>query len=312
MVKTALKNREIDKMAPLDDKESQQVLSTLIKQRKDSVEQFTKGGRQEMADKEAAEITLIETYLPKAAGEEEIVAGVRAAIAEMGSPHYKRHGRGDEGYDGALCGGGHAGGWEGGKRGGEEGIGGEVGPRRDSRPRLSEQRRNCMRRVRYRVAMSLDGFIAGPKGEYDWIVMDPEVDFGAIMNQFDTLLVGRQTFQVMEAADKTTMPGMRTYVFSRTLQQNDYPKVTIIDEKAEETVSRLKKSPGKDIWLFGGGSLFRSLADLGLVDTVELVLSPVLLRAGIPLAPGSSQIKLALTKHKVYKSGIVSLEYAVR
>ena len=89
MVKTALKNREIDKMAPLDDKESQQVLSTLIKQRKDSVEQFTKGGRQEMADKEAAEIKLIETYLPKAAGEEEIVAGVRAAIAEMGSPTLK-------------------------------------------------------------------------------------------------------------------------------------------------------------------------------------------------------------------------------
>jgi uncharacterized protein YqeY len=83
MVKTALKNREIEKMAPLDDKESQQVLSTLIKQRKDSVEQFTKGGRQEMADKEAVEIKLIETYLPKAAGEEEIIAGVRAAIAEM-------------------------------------------------------------------------------------------------------------------------------------------------------------------------------------------------------------------------------------
>ena len=83
MVKTALKNKEIDKMAPLDDKESQQVLSTLIKQRKDSVEQFTKGGRQEMADKEAAEIRMIEAYLPKAAGEEEIAAGVRAAIAEM-------------------------------------------------------------------------------------------------------------------------------------------------------------------------------------------------------------------------------------
>jgi hypothetical protein len=83
MVKTALKNKEVEKMAPLDDKESQQVLSTLIKQRKDSIEQFTKGGRQEMADKEAAEIKLIETYLPKAAGEEEIVAGVKAVIAEM-------------------------------------------------------------------------------------------------------------------------------------------------------------------------------------------------------------------------------------
>lgn len=89
MVKAALKNREIEKMSPLDDKEAQQVLSTLIKQRKDSVEQFTKGGRKEMADKEAAEITLIETYLPKAASEADIEAGVKAAIAEMGSPTMK-------------------------------------------------------------------------------------------------------------------------------------------------------------------------------------------------------------------------------
>jgi uncharacterized protein len=89
MVKTALKNREIEKMAPLDEKESQAVLNTLIKQRKDSIEQFTKGGRQEMADKEAAEIVLIETYLPKAAGEAEIVAGVKAVIAEMTSPTMK-------------------------------------------------------------------------------------------------------------------------------------------------------------------------------------------------------------------------------
>ena len=86
MVKSALQHRAIEKMSPLDEKESQQVLTTLIKQRRESVEQFTKGGRQEMADKEAAEIKLIETYLPKAAGEEEIVAGVKAAIAEMGSP----------------------------------------------------------------------------------------------------------------------------------------------------------------------------------------------------------------------------------
>jgi uncharacterized protein len=89
MVKTALKNREIDKMAPLDDKEAQQVLSTLIKQRKESVEQFTKGGRQEMADKEAAEIRLIEAYMPKSASEDQIVAGVKAVIAEMGSPTMK-------------------------------------------------------------------------------------------------------------------------------------------------------------------------------------------------------------------------------
>ncbi len=89
MVKTALKNKEIEKMSPLDDKESQQVLNTLIKQRKDSIVQFRKGGRNEMADKEQAEISVIESYLPKAAGEEEIVAGVRAVISEMGAPTMK-------------------------------------------------------------------------------------------------------------------------------------------------------------------------------------------------------------------------------
>jgi uncharacterized protein len=89
MVKSALMNRKIEKMSDLDEKESQQVLGTLIKQRKDSVEQFTKGGRQEMADKEAAEISVIEAYLPKAAGEAEIAAGVKAVVAEMGSPTMK-------------------------------------------------------------------------------------------------------------------------------------------------------------------------------------------------------------------------------
>jgi len=89
MVKSAIKNKEIDKRGPLDEKEAQQVLATLIKQRKDSIEQFTKGGRQELADKEAAEIKLIEAYLPQAMGEEEIAAVVKATITEMGSPTMK-------------------------------------------------------------------------------------------------------------------------------------------------------------------------------------------------------------------------------
>src|SRR5512146_3078772 len=89
MVKAALKNREIEKRGKLEDSEEMQVLTTLIKQRKESVEQFTKGGRQEMADKEAAEIKVIEGYLPKAAGEQEIVAGVKATVAEMGTPTMK-------------------------------------------------------------------------------------------------------------------------------------------------------------------------------------------------------------------------------
>src|SRR5207248_974580 len=89
MMKSAIKNKEVDKRAPLEDSETLAVLSTLIKQRKDSVEQFTKGGRQELADKEAAEIVIIESYMPKAAGEEEVVATVRATISEMDSPTMK-------------------------------------------------------------------------------------------------------------------------------------------------------------------------------------------------------------------------------
>jgi len=89
MVKSALQNKKVEKMAPLDEKESQAVLATLIKQRKEAIEQFLKGGRQEMADKETAEIAVIESYMPKAAGEPEVVAGVRAVIAEMVSPTMK-------------------------------------------------------------------------------------------------------------------------------------------------------------------------------------------------------------------------------
>jgi uncharacterized protein YqeY len=89
MVKAAIKLKEVDKRAVLDDKETQQILSTLIKQRRDSIEQFTKGGRQELADKEAGEIKIIEHYLPKAMGEEQIAEAVKATIAEMGSPTMK-------------------------------------------------------------------------------------------------------------------------------------------------------------------------------------------------------------------------------
>ena len=89
MVKSALKNKEIDKRAALDEKEEMQVLSTLIKQRKDSVEQFTKGGRLELAQKEQQEIDIIEAYLPQAIGEEQVASTVKAVISEMGSPTMK-------------------------------------------------------------------------------------------------------------------------------------------------------------------------------------------------------------------------------
>lgn len=171
-----------------------------------------------------------------------------------------------------------------------------------------------MRRIRYSVAMSLDGYIAGPKGEADWIIMDPEIDFAALFEQFDTFLLGRRTFEAMGPAGQGGSPGIKTFVLSRTLRQQDYPGVTIVAEGMEETVAALRAEPGKDIWLFGGGVLFGSLLNARLVDTVEVAVIPVLLGGGVPLlSPGAKNTKLKLTSHKVYeKTGIVGLEYMVQ
>ena len=170
-----------------------------------------------------------------------------------------------------------------------------------------------MRRIRYSVATSLDGYIAGPNGEADWIIMDPDIDFGALMEQFDTYLLGRRTFEPMAHVQKGETSEVKTFVFSRTLRQQDYPGVTVVAEGVEETVAALRAESGKDIWLFGGGVLFRSLLDAGLVDTVEVAIMPVLLGEGIALLPPPArQTKLKLTGHKVYKTGIVSLEYSVQ
>ncbi|HKH49022.1 MAG TPA: dihydrofolate reductase family protein [Thermoanaerobaculia bacterium] len=170
-----------------------------------------------------------------------------------------------------------------------------------------------MRRVRYSVAMSLDGYIAGPNGEFDWIVMDPDIDFGELFKEFDTLLMGRKSYEaVRQQEGGGGMPGLASYVFSRTLRPEDCPGVTL-SANLRETVAELKQAPGKDIWLFGGGSLFRSLLELGLVDAVEVAVVPVLLGGGLPLLPSPAKTaKLRLTKHRVYeKTGTVSLEYAV-
>jgi dihydrofolate reductase len=122
--------------------------------------------------------------------------------------------------------------------------------------------------------MSLDGYLAGPNGEADWILMDPDIDFSALMNAFDTVIMGRKTYEATkQMSGGAAMPGTQVYVISRTLKQEDCPDVTV-SNNAAGTVATLKAATGKDIWLFGGGELFRSLLTLGLDDSVEVAERP--------------------------------------
>lgn len=169
-----------------------------------------------------------------------------------------------------------------------------------------------MRQVRFSAAVSLDGYIAGPNGEADWIVMDPDIDFRAMFARYDTVLMGRASWEAARAMGEGAMPGMQAWVFSRTLAQADCPGATVSDDPAG-TVAALKASVGRDIWLFGGGVLLRSFLELGLVDALEIAIIPVMLGGGIPLLPAPApRTKLCLVEHRLYeKSGIVLLEYAL-
>lgn len=172
-----------------------------------------------------------------------------------------------------------------------------------------------MRKIRYQVAMSLDGYIAGPKGEIDWIIHDAAIDFGRLVSQFDALLVGRRTFEDMMRVNQPTRPGMTTFVFSRTMSERKLPEnVELVPGNYVAFIEELRSRPGKDIWLFGGGKLFASLVANGFVDAVEVAVMPALLGGGVPLfaTNGEPWRKLRLDDHRLYpNSGILSLSYSV-
>jgi dihydrofolate reductase len=171
-----------------------------------------------------------------------------------------------------------------------------------------------MRLVRYGGAMSLDGYIAGPNGEYDWIVQDPEMSFAEMMAPFDTFLIGRKTFETMARAGqaKSAPRGIEYVVISRTIQPSDYPQFTVRAD-GEAAVRELKEKPGKDIALFGGGELFRSLLAAGLADRIEVGVIPILLGGGVPLlATPADRARLKLLNQRLYpKTGIIRLEYEI-
>lgn len=169
-----------------------------------------------------------------------------------------------------------------------------------------------MRRLRYGVAMSMDGFIAGPSREHDWIAHDPAIDFAVIWAQYDTLLMGRGTYDVVREKGKSwDRLGQRWIVASTTLKAEDNPGITILNSGVAEAVAAMKAQPGKDIWLMGGGVLFRSLLDAGLVDTVEVEVIPVMLGSGVPLLPEGRRRSLRLEESKTFPSGILMLSYTV-
>ena len=170
-----------------------------------------------------------------------------------------------------------------------------------------------MRKVEYGVAVSLDGYIAGPNGEADWILADPEIDFAAIWARFDTLLMGRKTYEAaIKRLGRAAFAGKTVVVGSRTLAPRVHPGVAIVSEFTRPWMHSLKSQPGKDVWLMGGGGLFRHLLDLGEVDAVNVTIIPVLLGSGTPLLPPPYHpASRTLIGHRLYRSGIISATYAI-
>jgi dihydrofolate reductase len=160
--------------------------------------------------------------------------------------------------------------------------------------------------------MSLDGFIADARDGTGWMTGDPAYDSKPFFASVDTVLMGRRSYEVMLRQGVRSYPGLRTYVFSRTLKPSDYPEVRILADGGVAAVGELRAESGKDIWLCGGGELFRSLLDADLVDTVELGVSPILLGQGRPLLPPRTRsLRLTLTHQEAFPSGLLVLHYDV-
>ena len=170
-----------------------------------------------------------------------------------------------------------------------------------------------MRELRYSVASSLDGYIAGPAGEFDWILIDPEIDFAAMYAGFGGIVMGRRSYEVFVATGEGVGPALPTYVYSRTLPEGVRDGVTFASDAVSHVRALKAAGEGKPLWLWGGGELFRQLAQAGLVDGVDVAIIPVLLGGGLPLlATPGPRLPLRLRSHRLYAAtGTLTLVYDV-
>lgn len=173
-----------------------------------------------------------------------------------------------------------------------------------------------MKPLKYYVATSVDGFIAQADGSFEGFSFEGDhiADYIDSLNQFDTVLMGRKTYDVGLQDGKTNpYPMLKSYVFSRTMATSPDPQVTLVSQGASEVVRQLKAAPGSAIYLCGGATLAAQLFAEGLIDELILKINPFVMGQGIPLfATVVAQTQLALVGSKIYDSGVVWLRYGVQ
>jgi dihydrofolate reductase len=171
-----------------------------------------------------------------------------------------------------------------------------------------------MRKIVLLLAVSLDGFIEGPNGEYDWCLTDQDYGLSTFFKRIDSLFIGRKTYELMLTMPDQGVngfPKLKEYIFSQTLDRVKDGAILIRDD-VKSQIEKIRKEKGKDIWLFGGAALTSSLMNLGLVDEISLAVHPILLGTGKPLFTDiASIIHLKLMDTKTYASGLVTLNYQV-
>jgi len=174
-----------------------------------------------------------------------------------------------------------------------------------------------MRKVTFHVATSLDNYIARKDGAIDWIIGGEEASSAMteLWQNVDTVVMGRKTYEPVLKSGTAfpTYPGVKNYVFSRTLKESSDANVEIKREGAAEFVRKLKTEEGNDIFVLGGGLFAKSLFEAGLIDEVGLNIHPILLGSGTPLFNEMNyQIDLELLECKTFKNGCVSVTYRVK